>query len=139
MAKSKDVAFNVDYSRTNLASKIKWTDSKHKIDDCEQFIDFVRCDDGDEFQFLHADKGEITEESLFMFEAVRDKKDGNYYLCYSADFLIPDYEAKKAFINALKRSKELVEIVLGFRNLKGAALNDCFEEYETRQVKLVKS
>lgn len=139
MAKSKDVAFNIDYSRTNLASKIKWTDSKHKIDDCEPFIDFIRCDDGDEFQFLHADKGEITEESLFMFEAIKDKKDGTYYLCYSADFVVPDYDSKAAFVGAMKKSKGLVEIVLGFKDSKGSVIDNCFEEFDNRQAKLVKS
>ena len=139
MAKSKDVAFNADYSRTNLASKIKWTHSKNKIDECKPFIDFIRCDDGDEFQFLHADKGEITEESLFMFEAIKDKKDGTYYLCYSADFVVPDYDSKTAFIAAMKKSKGLVEIVLGFKDSKGSVIDNCFEEFENRQAKLVKS
>jgi hypothetical protein len=36
---SKSIAFNVDYSRSNLASTIIWTDPKHKIKDCEATID----------------------------------------------------------------------------------------------------
>jgi len=139
MAKSKNVAFNVDYSRTNLASKIRWVSSKHKIDDCEPFIDFIRCDNGSDYVFLHEDKGEILDGSLFMFEAVIDKRDGAYFLCYSADFVVPDFEEKQEFSSALKKSKGLVEIVLGFRDPKGNVLKDCYEEYENRQAKMVKS
>jgi hypothetical protein len=139
MAKSKNTAFNVDYSRTNLASKIKWTDSRNKIDECEPFIDFIRCDDGDEFRFLHSESGEIIEESLFMFEAIKDKRDGNYYLCYSADFVIPDYDSKTDFVTAMKKSKGLVEVVLGFKDPKGKVIENCYEEFDNRQAKMVKS
>ena len=136
----KDVAFNVDYSRSNLASIITWVDSKNKIEDCEPFIDFIRCDDGNEFHFLHADEGEIINSSLFMFEAVKNKgKKNEYLLCYSADFEISNYEVHINFIKALKNSKNQIEIVLGFKDAKGNLLKDCFEENSNRTAKLVKS
>lgn len=135
---AKNIAFNVDYSRTNLASKITWVDEQNSIEDCEPYIDFIRCDDGNEYRFLHTDKGEIVDGSLFMFEAVKDTDDC-YYLCYSADFEVPDFNSKSEFVAALKKSKGLVEIVLGFKDLAGKKLNDCFEDYENRQAKMVKS
>ena len=137
---AKNVAFNVDYSRTNLASIVTWTDDKNKIEDCDAFIDFIRCDDGDEYQFLHSDKNEIINSSLFMFEAVQNKgKKGEYFLCYSADFEIADYDKKIDFIKALKHSKNKVEIVIGFKNAKGKILEGCFEENSNRTAKLQKS
>ena len=137
---SKSVAFNVDYSRSNLASIIRWTDSKNKIENCEASIDFIRCDDGDEFQFLHVDKGEIINHSLFMFEAVKNagKKD-EYLLCYSADFEIVEYNSHVSFLKALKHSKNQVEIVLCFKDAKGKNLENCFEESDNKTAKLVKS
>lgn len=135
-----NIAFNVDYSRSNLASTITWIDEKNKIEDCEASIDFIRCDDGDEYQFLHVDKGEIINESLFMFEAVKVKgKKDQYLLCYSADFEIVSFNEHAAFIKALKYSKNQVEIVLSFKDSKGRVLNNCFEEYENKTAKLVKS
>jgi hypothetical protein len=135
---AKNVAFNVDYSRSNLASIITWVAEKNKIEDCEAFIDFIRCDDGKEYQFLHADKGEIVNSSLFMFEAIKNKNN-EYFLCYSADFEIVDYDKRTDFIRALKYSKNQVEIVLGFKNSKGKEINDCFEENANRTAKLQKS
>lgn len=136
----KDIAFNVDYSRSNLASSIRWTDSKNKIEDCEALIDFIRCDDGEEYQFLHADKGEIVNQSLFMFEAVKIKgKKDEYLLCYSADFEISDYKSHAKFIEALKHSKNQIEIVICFKNSKGKVLSDSFEQIENRTAKLIKS
>lgn len=137
---SKNTAFNVDYSRSNLASTIVWIDEKNKIEDCEATIDFIRCDDGDEYQFIHSEKGEIINESLFMFEAVKVKgKKDQYLLCYSADFEITDFNNRVNFLKALKHSKNQVEIVLGFKDSNGKILSDCFEEYENRTAKLVKS
>jgi hypothetical protein len=137
---SKNIAFNVDYSRSNLASTITWVDTKHKIENCEAFIDFIRCDDGNEYQFLHADDGHIVNQSLFMFEAVKVKgKNDQYLLCYSADFEISNYNSHTAFIQALKHSKNQIEIVLCFKDSKGNVIKDCFEEYENRTAKLVKS
>lgn len=135
---AKNTAFNVDYSRTNLASKIKWIDKQHAIEECDPYIDFIRCDDGNEYQFLHADNGEIVDGSLFMFEAIRDT-DGCYHLCYSADFEVPDFSSKADFVAAYKKAKGMVEIVLGFKDSAGKKLDDCFEEYENRQAKMVKS
>lgn len=137
---SKNTAFNVDYSRSNLASTITWIDEKNKIEDCEASIDFIRCDDGDEYQFIHSDKNEIINESLFMFEAVKVKgKKDQYLLCYSADFEITDFNNCVNFLKALKHSKNQVEIVLSFKDSNGKILSDCFEEDENRTAKLVKS
>lgn len=137
---SKNTAFNVDYSRSNLASTIVWIDEKNKIEDCEAIIDFIRCDDGDEYQFIHLENGEIINESLFMFEAVKVKgKKDQYLLCYSADFEITDFNNRFNFLKALKHSKNQVEIVLGFKDSNGKVLSDCFEECENRTAKLVKS
>ena len=137
---SKSVAFNVDYSRSNLASMIRWTDSKNKIENCEASIDFIRCDDGESYQFLHSDKGEIINSSLFMFEAVKNKgKKNEYLLCYSADFEIAEYNSHADFIKALKHSKNQIEIVLCFKDSNGKLLENCFEEGDNRTAKLVKS
>lgn len=133
-------AFNVDYSRSNLASTITWVDSKNKIENCDPYIDFIRCDDGDEYQFLHSDEGDIINESLFMFEAIKVKgTKSDYLLCYSADFVIVNFDSKTAFINALKKSKNQVEIVIGFKDFKGKVLSDVFEENSNRTAKLCKS
>lgn len=138
MAK-KTIAFNVDYSRTNLASKVSWTNEENKIEECEPFIDYIRCDDGEDYQFLHSDKGEIAEGSLFIFEPVLDKEDGDYFLCFSAYFVIPDYDSKLAFTKAIKKSKNQVELVLGFKNAKGDVLDNCFEETDNRTAEMIKS
>ncbi len=70
-----------------------------KIENCEASIDFIRCDDGEEYQILHADEGEIINQSLFMFEAVKVKgKKGQYLLCYSADFEITDFNTRVDFL-----------------------------------------
>ena len=137
---TKNVAFNVDYSRSNLASIIRWTDTKNKIENCEASIDFIRCDNGEEYQFLHVDKGEIINESLFMFEAIKNtgKKD-EYLLCYSADFEIADYNNQVNFVKALKHSKNKIEIVLCFKDAKGNNIENCFEESDNKTAKLVKS
>ena len=137
---SKNIAFNVDYSRSNLASTITWIDEETMIEDCEASIDFIRCDGGEEYQFLHADKGEIINQSLFMFEAIKVKgKKDQYLLCYSADFEIADFNSHIKFLQALKNSKNQVEIVLCFKSPNGNILNECFEETENRTAKLVKS
>ena len=136
----KNKAFNVDYSRSNLASTITWTDSKNKIENCEPYIDFIRCDDGDEYQFLYSDEGDIANDSLFMFEAIKVKgTKSDYLLCYSADFEIVNLESKSAFVNALKKSKNQVEIVIGFKDSKGNVLSDAIEENSNRTAKLSKS
>jgi hypothetical protein len=136
----KNKAFNVDYSRSNLASTITWVDSKNKIENCDPYIDFIRCDDGDEYQFLHSDEGDIINESLFMFEAIKVKgAKSDYLLCYSADFEIVNFDSKTAFINALKKSKNQIEIVIGFKDSKGKVLSDVFEENSNRTAKLCKS
>jgi hypothetical protein len=115
-------------------------DEKNKIEDCEATVDFIRCDDGEEYQFLHVDKGEIINESLFMFEAVKVKgKKDQYLLCYSADFEIANFNNHASFLKALKHSKNQVEIVLSFKDSKGRVLNNCFEEYENKTAKLIKS
>ena len=136
----KNTAFNVDYSRSNLASTITWLDSKNKIENCEPFIQFIRCDDGDEYQFINSDEGDIVNGSLFMFEAIKVKgTDADYLLCYSADFEIVGIQSKTAFVNALKKSKNQIEIVIGFKDSKGNVLEDAFEESSNRTAKLNKS
>ncbi len=45
--------FYVDYNKSASASIINW-DSDINIDVCEPFIDFIRCDDGEAFQFLNS-------------------------------------------------------------------------------------
>jgi hypothetical protein len=135
----KTVSYSIDYSRTNLANKISWSGESFGIEECEPFIDFIRCDDGDDYEFLHSDKGEIRNGSLFMFEAVLDPEDGNYHLCYSADFEVLVSDSTKKFFDALKKSKGKVEMVLGFRGPDGSVLDNCFEEFENRVAKMEKS
>jgi hypothetical protein len=136
---AKKITFSVDYSRSNLASKISWINEDFDIKDCEPFIDYIRCITEDEYVFLHADKGEITNVSLFMFEAIFDPTDGNYFLCYSADFEVRNESAKKIFFSALRAANNQVEIVLGFKDVMGAVIKDPFEEIENRTAIMTKN
>ena len=137
---SKNIKFNVDYSRSNLASTITWTDPEKKIEDCKAYIDYIRCDDGEDYQFLHADKGEIINQSLLMFEAVKVKgKKDDYSICYFAEFEIVNLDSQVEFLQALKNSDYQIEIALCFKDSKGNILDYCFEEIENKTAKLVKS
>ena len=126
--------FYVDYNKAASASTITW-DSKIDINTCEPFVDFIRCDDGEDFVFLQSLDNDFTTIKLANFGAVKTSTKGNYFLCYTADFEI-DLNKFPKFKKALKKSDNLVEVVLGFKH-KDKVL-DCFEEYENRQTTLEK-
>jgi hypothetical protein len=52
---------------------------------------------------------------------------------------ISGLESKSAFVNALKKSKNQVEIVIGFKDSKENVLSDAFEESSNKTAKLSKS
>ena len=53
----------VDYNHASDASTITWTHEEKKIDACEPFIDFIRCDEnGEEYQFLYSDEGDFVSK-----------------------------------------------------------------------------
>ena len=127
----------VDYNKAADASSIQWDDDQD-ISKCEPFIDFIRCDNGDDYEYLYSDKNDFKVIGLDNFQAVPadDEGEGIYYLCYTADFDI-DMSKHPKFESAMSNSDNLVEVVLGFKN-KGEPL-DCFEEYENRQSVLEKA
>ena len=45
----------VDYNKAAEASTIQW-DGDLDITECEPYIDFIRCDDGEDYQYLYPDK-----------------------------------------------------------------------------------
>jgi hypothetical protein len=79
----------------------------------------------------------ISVVLYFWLESKKNKDE--YYLCYSADFEISNFNNHTAFIKALKNSKNQIEIVLGFKDSSGNVIHDCFEENSNRTAKLVKS
>lgn len=122
----------VDYNKSSSASIISW-DSKININDCTPFVDFIRCDDGEDFIFLNSLDNHFKTLKISNFGAVKAEEDGNFFLCYTADFEINLNKFPK-FKKALKNSDNLVEVVLGFKH-KDKVL-DCFEERENRQTVL---
>jgi|TARA_B100001079_G_C16367559_1_gene495865 hypothetical protein len=126
--------FYVDYNKSASASIINW-DSDINIDVCEPFIDFIRCDDGEDFQFLNSIDNDFKTIIISHFEAVKTDEEGKFFLCYTADLDI-DLNKFSKFKKALKKSDGLVEVVMGFR-YNGKVL-DCFEEWENRQTFLKK-
>lgn len=124
--------FFVDYNKTASASTISW-DSDIDIKKCEPFVDFIRCDDGEDFIFLNSIDNDFKTLKIANFAAVAREEDGKYFLCYTADFEINLKKFPK-FQKALKKTDNLVEVVIGFK-FKGKVL-DCFEESENRQTVL---
>ena len=128
----------VDYNHASDASTITWTHEEKKIDDCEPFIDFIRCDEnGEEYQFLYSDEGDFVSK-IDNFGAIKGNEDDEFILCYTADFCISNLDKKKKFVKALKYSDDEVEVVLGFKDKAGVILEDCFEENSNRTTKLCK-
>ena len=119
----------IDYNHASDASIITWTHEDEKIEDCEPFVDFIRCDlNGEEYQFLYSDEEDFISK-IDNFGAIKRKNiDDEYFLCYTADFYIPNLNSKKQFVKALKFSNNDVEVVLGFKNRSGEILEDCIEE-----------
>ena len=119
----------VDYNHASDASIITWTHEDEEIEDCEPFVDFIRCDlNGEEYEFLYSDEEDFISK-IDNFGAIKRKNiDDEYFLCYTADFYIPNLNSKKQFVRALKFSNNDVEVVLGFKNRDGEILEDCIEE-----------
>ena len=118
----------VDYNHASDASIITWTHEDEEIEDCEPFVDFIRCDlNGEEYEFLYSDEEDFISK-IDNFGAIKGNVDDEYFLCYTADFYIPKLNSKKQFVRALKFSNNDVEVVLGFKNRDGEILEDCIEE-----------
>ena len=126
----------VDYNKAAEASTIQW-DGDLDITECDPYIDFIRCDDGEDYQYLYPDK-DFQVIKLIHFQAIPRDDEGEdlFLLCYVADLEI-DLNKHQRFNQALENSDNLVEIVIGFKN--NSEIVDCFEEYENRQAVLQKS
>ena len=114
----------------------KW-DGDLDITQCEPYIDFIRCDDGEDYQYLYPDK-DFQVINLLYFQTIPRDDEGEdlFLLCYVADLEI-DLNKHQRFNEALENSDNLVEVVIGFKNDNETV--DCFEEYENRQAVLQKS
>lgn len=128
--------FFVDYNKTSSASTISW-DSDIDIKKCEPFVDFIRCDDGEDYVYLNSLDKDFKTLKISNFGAVARDEEGEYFLCYTADFEINLNKFPK-FKQALKKTDNLVEVVIGFK-FKGKVLdNHEVEERENRQAVLQK-
>ena len=61
--------FFIDYNKTASASTISW-DSDIDIKKCEPFVDFIRCDDGEDFIFLNSIDNDFKTLKIANFAAV---------------------------------------------------------------------
>ena len=128
--------YYIDYNHASDASTITWTHKDLNIEDCEPYVDFIRCDeDGEEYQFLYSDEDDFIS-LIDNFGAIKRDAEDEYILCYTADFYIKNMSSNKKFIKALKYSNNNVEVVLGFKDKKGEILEDCFEENSNNTTKL---
>jgi hypothetical protein len=122
--------FFIDYNKPAAASEIIWTLDLSQIKLVTPFIDFLRCDDGEDFQFLKCLDNDFKVLKINHFAFVPSEKKQRFFLCYTADFEIHLKEYPK-FLKALNHSNNEVEVVLGFKK-DNKILTDCFEEYENK-------
>jgi hypothetical protein len=122
--------FFVDYNKPSVASEITWALDLNQIKSAVPFVDFLRCDDGEDFQFLNSSNNDFKVLKINQFAFVPSEKKERFFLCYTADFEI-DLKKYPKFLKALKRSGNEVEVVLGFKK-DNKILKDCFEEYENK-------
>ena len=129
--------YYIDYNHASDASTITWTHEDEQIEDCEPYVDFVRCDEnGEEYQFLYSDKDDFISK-IDNFGAIKGDEEDEYILCYTADFYIKNMSSNKKFLKALKYSNNDVEVVLGFKDKNGEILEDCIEENSNNTTKWV--
>jgi hypothetical protein len=122
--------FFVDYNKPALASEITWALDLKEIKSAVPFIDFIRCDDGEDFQFLNSSENDFKVLKINQFAFVQSEDRNRFFLCYTADFEI-DLKEYSKFLKALNHSNNEVEVVLGFKK-DNKILTDCFEEYENK-------
>lgn len=126
--------FAIDYLKANRAPIIQWTNTEVSIDTCLPFLNYIRCDDGNEYEFISADNSDIFNAKIFDFEAIPND-DNTFILCYSATFQINNPGSKAKFFEALKKSSWTVEAVLGFLSPdKDIIEYEPISEYETKLI-----
>ncbi len=127
--------FTFDYNKPQNANEIVWGVNIN-IEETEVFIDYIRCDDGEDYQFLQSDKKDFTTVKIHNFEAIASNtQKNNFFLCYTAEIEF-DIEKNEKFKSALENSDNQIEAVLGFKK-DGKVLEYCFEEYENKTTELV--
>ena len=120
--------FIIDYNKATYADTILWIDDENKIEDLEPFIDFIRCDyDGEEYEFLYADKNHFKVLDFENFEALSGDDEDTYILCYVARVQI-NLDNHQKFKEALSYSDNKIEVVLGFKK-NGEEIDDCYETH----------
>lgn len=124
--------FSINFNKSSAANLIEWT-STININECEPFIDFIRCDDGEDFVFLTSKDKQFKTIGVSNFEAVNSNEDNRFYICLEAAIDV-NLENHKKFSKALEVSNYMIEVAIGFR--LGKKNLDCFEEIENKQVLL---
>ena len=125
---SSSTNFIIDYNKAAYADTILWIDEENKIEDLEPFIDFIRCDyDGEEYEFLYADKNHFKVLDFENFEALSGDDEDTYILCYVARVQI-NLDNHQKFKEALSYSDNKIEVVLGFKK-DGEEIDDCYEPH----------
>jgi hypothetical protein len=125
---NKTSRFFVNFYKPRDASQINWLTDKCDISDCIPFIKYIRCDDGNDYQFLTLENNEIVSSEINDFEAVKGSQNREYFLCYTAYIRVRNLKNFPSFIVALDYSDNQVEIVLGFKDQNGNEIEDAYEE-----------
>jgi len=124
--------FSINFNKPSSANLIEWT-SNININACEPFIDYIRCDDGEDFVFLTSESNQFKNISISNFEAISSDESNSFYICFESIIEI-DLENYPKFKEATNTSNYMVEVAIGFR-LDGKKL-DCYEEIENKQTLL---
>lgn len=124
--------FSINFNKSSSANLIEWT-STININECEPFIDHIRCDDGEDFVFLTSEDNQFKNISISNFEAISSDESNSFYICFESIIEI-DLENYPKFKEAINTSNYIIEVAIGFR-LDGKKL-DCFEEIENKQILL---
>ena len=105
--------FHINHFKVNNACGIEWISSKYNIDELEPYVEYIQCDDGEDFHSLSYESKDFENVELTDFEAVNQGE--TYKLCFSS-VISMDLEKHPRFKDALNKSDNQVVARINFLN-----------------------
>ena len=105
--------FYISHYKAKNACGIEWISEKYNIDELEPYVEYIQCDDGEDFHSLSYESKDFENVELTDFEAVDQGK--TYKLCFTA-VISMDLEKHPSFKQALNKSDNQVVARINFLN-----------------------
>ena len=105
--------FYISHYKAKNACGIEWISEKYNIDELEPYVEYIQCDDGEDFHSLSYESKDFENVELTDFEAVDQGE--TYKLCFTAVIRM-DLEKHPSFKQALNKSDNQVVARINFLN-----------------------